>query len=163
MNVLILGVLFLGVALLLHLLIWRLRLPRNPIKALVCLFSSVIMLGIIFLASFKLCSFVQSLHIILLFFSFSIAYLIIYSAIEADSPSLVIVSHIFKSGKAGLSKSMLKELLGDNLLIEPRLRDLVNARLADFNGKTYKINNNGRFFILPLMLYRSFLGLRKGG
>lgn len=163
MKVLIWGAVFLVITFFLHLLIWRLRLPKNPIKTLLFLFSSVIGLGIFFLSTYSLCSFTQYLHIILLFLSVALAYLILYSAIEADSPSLLIVMHIAKAGKAGLPENALKEALGDNLLIEPRLKDLVCARLADFDGKIYKINHNGKFFMLPVRLFRAFLGLKKGG
>lgn len=163
MSVLIWGLILFAVAFFLHLVVWRLYLPRNPIKALVFLFSSVALLGIIFLFSRKIYSPAQYLHIVVLFFSFFIAYLLTYSAIEADSPSLVIVLRIYKAGKEGLPVNVIKESFKDDLLVEPRLKDLVDARLVDFNGVTYKINNKGVIFILPFMLYRNLLCLRKGG
>jgi len=103
------------------------------------------------------------LHIIVLFFSLFICYLLTYSAIDADSPSLVIVLRTSKAGKEGLPHNAIKESLGDDLLIEPRLKDLVEAHLVDFNGQIYKINQKGKIFISPFMLYRNLLGLGKGG
>lgn len=163
MSVLIWGVIFFAAAFFLHLVIWRLHLPTSPIKALVFIFSSVALLGLIFLFSRKLYSSSQYLHIIVLFSSLFICYLLTYSAIDADSPSLVIVLRISKAGKEGLPYNAIKGFLRDDLLIEPRLKDLAEARLVDFNGQIYKINQKGKIFIFPFMLYRNLLGLGKGG
>ncbi len=163
MSVLISGSLLFAIALSLHLAVWRLHYPRNPIKALIFLFGAVILLGIIFLFLYASYTSLQYLHIVLLFFSLFICYLITYSAIEANSPSLVIVSRIARAGKEGLPFERIKESLGNDLLIEPRLRDLVEARLVDLSGLTYKINEKGRLFVLPFVVFRNFLGLGKGG
>jgi hypothetical protein len=163
MSVLISGSLLFAIALLMHLAVWRLRYPRNPIKTLILLFGAVLLFGIIFLFLYASYTAIQYLHIVLLFFSLFVCYLITYSAIEADSPSLVIVSRIARAGKEGLPSESIKESLGDDLLIEPRLKDLVDARLVDLSGPAYKINEKGRLFVLPFVVFRNFLGLGKGG
>jgi hypothetical protein len=163
MNVLIAGSLLFVIALLLHLAVWRLRYPANPIKTLILLFGSVALLGIIFLSWYASYTAIQYMHIVLFFLSLFISYLITYSAIEADSPSLVIVLRIARCGKEGLPSESIKETLGNDLLIEPRLKDLLEAKLVDLSGLTYKINGKGRLFLLPFVIYRNFLGLGKGG
>lgn len=163
MNVIISGILLFTSALLLHLLVWRLHYPKNPIRILFLLFSSVILLGTIFLFFYASYTVFQCLHIVFLYFSLFICYLITYSAIEADSPSLLIVSRIAKTGKKGISSEQMKGFLGNDLLIELRLRDLVKARLVDLTGLTYKINGKGKLFIRPFVIFRDFLGLGKGG
>ncbi|MDD5692764.1 MAG: hypothetical protein PHP10_06290 [Candidatus Omnitrophica bacterium] len=139
------------------------RYPRNPIKTLVLLFGAMALAGIILLSLFASYTAAQYAHIALFFFSLSICYLITYSAIEADSPSLVIVLEVARRGKEGLAAGQLKESLGNDLLIEPRLKDLVESGLVDLKGPTYKINAKGRLFLVPFILYRNFLGLGKGG
>lgn len=163
MSVLISGVLLFAIALLLHLAVWRIRYPRNPIKVLVLLFGAVVLFGIIFMSLHASYTIAQYLHIILLFLSLFIFYLFTYAAIQADSPSLVIVLRISEAGKNGLPLESIKEFLGDDLLIEPRLKDLAEARLVDLDGSVYKINKKGRLFVLPFIIYRNFLGLGKGG
>jgi hypothetical protein len=163
MSVLISGSLLFVIALLLHLAVWRLRYPANPIKTLILLFGAVLLFGIIFLVLYASYTPFESLYVVMLFSSLFICYLFTYSAIEADSPSLVIVSRIAKCGKEGLPSASIKESLGDDLLIEPRLKDLVGARLADLTGSKYKINEKGRLFLLPFVVFRNFLGLGKGG
>lgn len=163
MSVLISGSLLFAIALLLHLVVWRLRYPGNPIKTLILLFGAVLLFGIIFLVLYTFYTVPQYLHIVLLFSSLFICYLLTYSAIEADSPSLVIVSRIALAGKEGLLFERIRESLGNDLLIEPRLKDLVESGLVDLSGSTYRINEKGRLFVLPFVVFRNFLGLGKGG
>lgn len=163
MNVLISGILLFASAFLLHLLVWRLRYPKNPIRILFLLFGLVILSGTFFLFFYASYTAFQCLYVVFLFSSLFICYLITYSAIEADSPSLVIMLRIAQAGKKGLPFQRMKESLGNDLLVQPRLRDLVDARLVDLNGPTYKINKKGKFFIRPFVVFRDFLGLSKGG
>lgn len=163
MSVLIWGSLLFGSALLLHLAVWRVHYPAKPIKALVLLFGTVMLSGVIWLLFYTSFSARQYLHIVLLFSSLFICYLITYSAIEADSPSLVIVAQIARAGKKGLSPEGITESLGNDLLILPRLKDLVDSGLVDLSGSLYKINEKGRLFVLPFVVFRNFLGLGKGG
>lgn len=163
MSVSIWAVTFFVIAFLLHLVIWRLRYPKNPVKALIFLFSAIILTGLIFMFNFAPAGFLYYLYIVLIFFSLFFCYLITYSAIEADSPSLVIVMSIFQSGREGLAYEKIKESLGNNLLVDPRLKDLVDAKLVDLAGSIYKINKKGLLFILPIVVYRNLLGLGKGG
>ena len=163
MNVLIPGILLFAVALLLHLVVWRLWRPRGPIKTLVLLFGAVALLGTIFLIFYSSYTILQHLQIVTLFFLLFACYLLTYSAIDADSPSLVIVSRILQAGKNGMVYESLKESLGDNLLVDPRLKDLVESRLVDLAGSIYKINGKGKLFAMSFIAYRNFLGLNKGG
>jgi hypothetical protein len=163
MSVLVSGVLLFAIALLLHLAAWRIHYPRNPIKVIILLFGSVALAGVVFLFFRASYTITQCLHILLLFFSLFTCYLLTYSAIQADSPSLVIVLKISEAGKNGLPQESLKGSLGDHLLIEPRLKELVEAHLVDLDGQIYKINKKGRLFVLPFVIYRNFLGLAKGG
>lgn len=160
MNILIYGLTLFGVAFLLHIAIWRIRKPANSIKSLVVLFILVLVAGSILLPIYELFSYV---YIWFLFLSFFAAYLLSYPAIEVDSPSLVIVMRIFESGKAGLSTKKIGELAKDNLLVEPRLKDLVDAGMVDLSSSMYRINRKGLIFILPFIFYRNILGLGKGG
>lgn len=163
MSVLIWAITLFVIAFLSHLLIWRFRRPRNPVRVLLLLFNIVILAGAVFLPRFVYLDLPQILHISVLFYSLFISYLLTYPAIEADSPSLVIVMRIYQAGKSGLSSEELEGAIGDELLVEPRIKDLVDAGLADFDGKIYRINSKGIIFVLPFVLYRDFLVLGKGG
>lgn len=172
MSVFIFGFLLFIVAFFIHVAIWRIKKPANTIKALVVFFNLVLVLGLILLRLFAYIypglsiipyRSIDYTYIALLFLSLFICYLLSYSAIEADSPSLVIAMRVFQSGKNGLHSGRMKELLGDDLLVGPRLKDLVDAKLVDLAGSVYKINKKGIFFIKPFVAFRKFLILGKGG
>ena len=160
MKILICGLALFGLAFLLHVLIWRIKKPANSIKSLVLLFILVLVVGSILSPVHEFSSYV---YIWVFFLSLFAAYLLSYPAIEVDSPSLVIVMRIFQSGKAGLNLEKLGQLSKNNLLVEPRLKDLVDAGLVDLSSSVYKINRKGRMFIFPFIFYRNILGLGKGG
>jgi len=160
MNILIYGFVFFGVAFLLHVAIWRIKKPANSIKILVLLFILVLIAGSILSSLYEFFSYV---YIWFLFISLFTAYLVSYPAIEVDSPSLVIIRCISESGKAGLNIEKLGDLLQNDLLVEPRLKDLVDAGLVDLSFSAYRINKKGVMFILPFIFYRNILNLGKGG
>lgn len=172
MSVLVCGLVLFTVAFLLHAAIWRLRKPANTIKVLVTLFNFVLAFGIIVLIflgyvypglSILPHKLVSYIYIAVFFFSLFICYLFSYPAIEVDSPSLVIIRLISQSGKSGLVCEKVKELVKDDFLVEPRLKDLVDAKLVDLAGSVYRINKQGMLFIKPFIAYRKLLGLGKGG
>ena len=173
MTVLVCGVVLFISAFFLHILIWRVSKPTNPIKTLILLFSFSLLFGIVLLMSFSnLCpdalwlpyGAIQYLYIVILFFSLFFSYLLTYPGIEADSPSLLIALKIAQTGKSGLPVEELKCLLGgDNILVLPRLKDLVDAGLVNLENGRYIINKKGALFILPFVAFRNFLGLGKGG
>jgi len=163
MNVSLWGISCFTFAFCVHWAIWRLRMPKVPIKTLVILFCVAGLLGFLFLFHFGSDTFPKLLHFVFLYFSMFLTYLLIYSAIEADSPSLVILLRIAEAGASGLPCQALKDSLTNDLLVLPRLEDLVAADLVDLRDSTYAINKKGRCFVWPFMLYRKFLGLGKGG
>lgn len=159
MSVLIYGFGLFGVAFLLHAALWRIKKPANTIKALVAIFCLVLAVGMVI----RQHEFINYIYIAVLFFSLFLVYLLTYPAIEADSPSLAIMLQIARAKNNGITAAQIKELLKDNLLVEPRLKDLVDAKMVELNGSVYKINRKGILFIQPFIVYRKFLQLGKGG
>jgi len=172
MSVLICGFALFSAAFLFHAVAWRVKKPANTVKALELIFCLVLTVGVIMLIQFGRIyphslmlphDFISYSYIVVLFFSLFLVYLLSYPAIEADSPSLAIVLHISRAEDNGITAEEIKELLKDNQLVEPRLRDLVDAKIVDLTGSVYRINKKGMFFIQPFIAYRKFLKLGKGG
>jgi len=163
MSILLWGIAFFAITFLIHLFIWRFRRPKNPVRALIFLFSCVISFGLIILYYLWAEDLFGVLYIAIFSCSVFISYLLTYSAIEADSPSLVVVLRIYNAGRSGMSFKDIESHLGDDLLVLPRVKDLVDAGLVDFDGNRYKINKKGTMFLYPFILYRNFLRLGKGG
>ena len=173
MKTLFWGTALFCVALLLHLVIWKVHIPQRQTKALLQIFFGTLIIGILTLwvilsliARFSLLSpknFPEYFHIFLFFTSLTLGYIITYSGVEADSPSLLMVMEIAKSAPDGFSKKKLFDMLSDDLLIKPRIRDLINVKMIYIDGDKYKLTVRGILFVRIFILYRKLLNLPKGG
>ncbi|MBF0472984.1 MAG: hypothetical protein HQK93_04535, partial [Nitrospirae bacterium] len=90
---------------------------------------------------------IELIHISLFVVSLTFAYIITYSAIEADSPSLVMIIAIADAGINGLSVERFHEMMSNDLLVVPRLNDILRDKLAykDENDK-YILTKKGKIF-----------------
>src|SRR3989338_10174988 len=114
MLVLLYSLLLFSFAFFLHVILWKIYLPKRQAKVLLQIFFGILIVGILFLINIS--SFVSEaenlvpqkipeyLHICLIFISLTLSYMITYSALEADSPTLVMVMTIEKAGQEGLDK-----------------------------------------------------------
>jgi hypothetical protein len=167
MNILFTGLSLLAIAFLFHLLIWKIYLPQKQTKTLLVIFFTTLGSGLGFIIynpdviTFE--SPWQYLHVAIFFISFTLSYIITYSAFEADSPSLVIVNLIHAAGKNGLPDDELKNYLTDDILVYPRIRDLYRDQLIfDDKGKIF-LTPKGKRFIRIFIFYRWLLNAKKGG
>ena len=163
MKILLSGAGLFSLSLCLHLVIWQIRLPKGQIKALLQLFFTVLVIGHIYLYLTSSASFIECLHSCLLFVSLSLAYLCTYSAIAADSPSLVMMTRIAETGSAGLDREKLFASLDDHSLIIPRIKDLHDAQMLSLSQGKYRLTTRGRLFVRIFINYRKALRLPKGG
>ena len=118
MNVLLYGSLLFMAAFVLHVVVWRIRLPKRQTKALLFIFFGVLACGSLLLFKYPGTIIILGLHppvavpeycrIWLYFVSLTLAYMITYSAIEADSPSLMIILKIAKPANRVWMKSCLR-------------------------------------------------------
>ena len=173
MKILIYGTIIFCLALSIHLVVWKIRIPKGQTKTLLKIFFGTLFVclivvwvaskTIINLNSLLLKQSSEYLHIFIYFTSIALAYIVTYSAVEVDSPSLVIVMNLAKSRKEGLDKEKLKQLINDDLLVKPRIRDLVDDKMANFNSGKYKLTARGLFLIRMFIFYRKLLNAGKGG
>jgi len=99
----------------------------------------------------------------LFFTSFTLAYIITYSALEVDSPSLLIVKFIADAGPAGLDQDVLSAKLSDELLILPRINDLILDKMAIWKGPKLQLTPKGKWFAKAMIAYRAILKAPPGG
>ena len=173
MPVLIWGVAISVLAFWLHVLIWRVRLPRKQTRALLGLFLGCLAAGLVALWMASRCGSLpflylpsgpaQYVHVALLVVSFTLGYIITYSALEADSPSLLMVMAITNAGPGGLDHDEFERTMSDDLLIRPRIRDLVrDGMIVSVDGR-YRLTPKGRRFVQVFVTFRGLLGAPKGG
>jgi hypothetical protein len=161
-------------AFLLHLAVWRIRLPERQTKTLLLIMFAVLGAGLLFLKVFGpgaavLCGWPvpvtagDYLHLALLNISLIFSYMITYSALEADSPSLVIALTVAAAGPAGIPEADLSGFVNDDRLVKPRIKDLLLDRMAYLENGKYYLTPKGRIFAVLFITYRSLLGRGKGG
>lgn len=173
MNILLSGIFLITAAFLLHLAVWRLRCPKFQTRALLWIFfgtcfSAAAILTLFILAGHPLPAYLPQnisdlFHTILFFSSFTLAYVITYSALEADSPSLVIVRLIAAAAEAGLEEKALRDKLSDRQLVVPRIKDLIRDELALWENGRLRLTPAGERFVGIFTFYRSLMKAKKGG
>ncbi|MFA5160859.1 MAG: hypothetical protein WC421_01310 [Elusimicrobiales bacterium] len=166
--ILLWAVMIFGSGLALHLIWWQIQIPKRQSKTLFILFFSVMAAGLAAgLAMPDGCELAlrgwQAARAGLCAASMALAYIITYSAVEADSPTLVIALAIRAAGGAGLSPEEIFAGFDDGRLIAPRLGDLVSDKLAVIENGRYRITRRGRLLAGIFTAYRALIGAGKGG
>jgi len=173
MTILLWGITLFFVAFFFQIIIWKIHIPERQTQALVILFFCILAIGLFFLAIISHLyrisnlpvprAYSDYLHIALFFTSLTLAYMITYSAIEVESPSLLMILKISDMGTQGLDRKDLEETMNDELLIIPRVRDLLTDRMAYLEGEQYKLTRKGKVAAKIFIFYRKILNAGKGG
>jgi hypothetical protein len=173
MKVLVFGFTIFCLAFMVHLIIWKIRLPKRQVKTMLLLFFATLLSSTLILsnapASFKFFNLTapdniwEYLHICLFFISLTLAYMITYSALEADSPSLVMVMAINNAEPEGLDKNKFGELMSDETLVMPRIRDVLTDKMAYMDGDRYRLTPKGAFMARMFILWRRLINAPEDG
>lgn len=155
-----------------HLAVWKIKLPRRQTKILLYILFGGLTAALVFSIlnpSFSLLGILvphgpaELLSTALYVTAFTLAYMITYSAIEADSPTLVMIKTIADAGEAGIRKEDFFKALNDDVLLEPRLRDLRTDHMAVFNNGIYSLTGKGRLFAAIFIKWHILLDREPGG
>lgn len=156
-----------------HILAWKIRLPRRQIKTLLTILFGGLAGSLAALSAappnFTFCGVpgprgpAELLHIALMVTALTLAYMITYTALEADSPSLVMSRRLLDAGARGVPQGEFETFLNDELLLLPRLRDLVKDEMAHVSEGRYRLTPKGELLAGIFIFQRRVLGLGKGG
>lgn len=96
--------------------------------------------------------------------AFTCAWVITYSAFEAESPTLVMADRLLRAGHDGVRKEDLAASMSDEVLLVPRVEDLVRDQMAtvDEQGR-YHLTPKGRLMLTIIYGYKKLLGASSGG
>ena len=165
MSVLFYGLFLIIVAFLTQVFIWKIHLPRNHTKVLLQIFFGTLIVGILIFLRFRTyiiffgisppATVYEYLQLTFLFLSLTMAYITTYSALEVDSPSLVMVMKIAKAGSNGLKKESFEHEMDDGILVVPRIRDLITGGMASIDEGRYRLTPKG------VLVSRIFIAYRK--
>lgn len=149
-----------------HVLLWRVWLPRPATGVLLGVFAGVGVAGLVVaLWSLALVSSLWQLAQISLFHAASSAtYLIIYTGIEETSPTLAVVCAVHRAGEQGCTLDQLKRVVQDGNFLGRRLELLQAGGLAAQEAGNWCLTDRGvRVARLVARASSVLLNLPKGG
>lgn len=161
-----------GLLWLFHALWFRVRPPRLRVQALLRLFAAgfvVLAIGWAWAAGHSAAGqlFIRRTSLpwtaAVLYVLLSLAYVIVYTAVEVDSPSALIALLVSERGDQGMTYADLRNVLTDDTLVLARLRDLVAAGSVSRDGTRYRLEPRGVMIARVFEAYRAVLGRGMGG
>lgn len=161
-----------SLAIVLHVLFWQIRVPRRQsVALLVILFGTFpIALGIAWsipdLSRFAPVGLWPTLHVFLFHTAFSLGYIVTYSALAEDSPTLSILVYVSNAGPAGRSEAELLRLVSNEMIVGPRFDGLVSGGIIEpvaTDATRFVLTAKGMRWAKFFAAFRSLYRLRKGG
>ncbi|TAN40603.1 MAG: hypothetical protein EPN25_07025 [Nitrospirae bacterium] len=167
-SVLLYGTLLFLVSLVLHVIIWRIRVPRHD--ALVLFFIFLGAPSVLFFAGHEIRNVIQAttlarietIYALLLHFALSCAYIASYPAAQAISPSLDILLVIASSEFGRLTEKEINAYYPDTELVSARINDLKRSVLIAQGHHGLTLTFPGRVVTFFFITYRRLLGLKAG-
>jgi hypothetical protein len=159
MHVLLTGISLLGSTFLVHLLLWRIRLPQSHTMALLGVFTfTPLILYLLVRPAWTW----ELLHIALFYTSCTLVYINLYSLIEEESPTLSIIARI-KTAPDGCTKEDLQKLFVDKNPLERRIGAMLSSGLLLRNNLSYTLTSKGQAIARIFTIAARIIGLKQGG
>lgn len=163
MSSILASVLLLVCAFLLHLSWWRVAVPTSQLKALLFVFFVAWCFAILgaWFSGWRFVSFADGhtvvgfLYFCLFYWAAALCYVITYSAMEGDSPTLSLTRHLHRKGVAGISHEEVEKFF--------RQRPFVGARVKALVADNIFIEESGGYRLSPgrYAFFRIILGYRR--
>lgn len=172
MTFLYLSVGALFIAWIVHLAIWRWRLPKAQLKALLIVFAVVwalaalsVLTGFVGAWSFAAGWFVGFLYFCLIYWSAAFCYMITYSAMEGDSPTLSLTRHLHRRGEEGVSHDEVEDFFRQRPFVGARVKALVTDNIFVEEEGGYRLSPGSYLFFRVILGYRRvvFGPIKSGG
>ena len=167
-SVLLFGLGLLMLSFLVQLVVWHVALPKRQTPELIVIFALVplVVLGSAW-ASGHLPSLSASdvASLVLLYVACSLAYFVLYSAIEMESPALAIVSYLARAGAAGRTGSDVFDRFGRDDAMRSRVALMEQGGWVYREADLLSLSPQGRFYAKLFDCASTIvgLGLTKGG
>ena len=148
MRLFLAGLLLLLLAFFVHIVAWRLRLPRRSIRALLGIFAAMPLVIVpIYFAIEPWPAFIDAsgaVRILLFYVSCALVYVVLYSAIESKSPSLAIVSYVASCGSAGCAEADFADHVVDDEGVSTRIAAMQAAHMIVVGDGQCTLTPKGR-------------------
>jgi hypothetical protein len=164
MNALLFGTGLAALAFFIHVVLWRVRVPRGEWRALVLVFTVIAVLAFsAVLISPRVARFGMSTPRLilagLLFGGFGIVYLILFSALESDSPTLTMLQLVWQQRRSGITEGELADRSAERAYAQMRLQQMLRDGLAEQVGSRILATRRGRRVTLIVLAYCRILGV----
>jgi hypothetical protein len=132
---------------------------------LLLIFLGVLAAGLVgsFTGILQRLTLIQAAHVALTQIAGALAYVCLYSAIEADSPTVAIVQFTAEAGARGRCRDEYLAIINDDLLLGSRFRAMIRDGFVREQSGSYQLTEKGvrmaRFFTLTSRL----LGMSRAG
>ena len=146
----------------LHIFIWRLYHPHRHALALLGVFFLPLAALIPLVGFLRALAGVELFAVALLHAALSCAYIQVYPASQAQSPSFKILLFVGKAMPAGLAELEIQAQFKPAELLEERIQDLIDAGLVREENGFLELTPSGRVMIFPFVVFRAALGLSAG-
>jgi MFS family permease len=153
-----------------HLVWWRVHLPRRQRSVLLALFIGGGLLlapaagWLAGLAGLGTLSWIQWLNVALGVVAFALAYVVTYSALEADSPTLSLLRFIEERGRSGATFEELTDFINRRPFVAARLGALIEEDMLVEEGGRYRLSQHPyTLFRLVLCHRETILGIKEQG
>jgi len=152
------------VSFILHVLWWRINMPHRSTIALLICFFGVLILAILYLCLFPSTfdySLIDISKMILLYTSCTFVYIIVYSAVEDQSPTLAIAYYLKKQSHAGgCDDNSLNNFLKADAAIRRRIFSMEKSGFIQKNHDHWFLTKKGKFFASIFDYSAKIFGLR---
>jgi hypothetical protein len=156
-----------------HLILWRLRLPQSQLKTLLVLFF-LTWCGAVgfawasdwnYFALGEGSAFVGFLYFSLLYWAAALCYVITYSAMEGDSPTLSLTRHLHRKRAEGVSHEEIEEFFRQRPFVGARVKALVTDSIFIEESGGYRLASGKYLFFRLILGYRKvvFGPVKAGG
>jgi len=173
MNTLACGLAWFAAALGAHVLRWRIARPAASGQALIRLMVATILIAaattwfagrvVPGAASLVPVDAGEAVRALTLALALASSWVMTYPAIEVESPTLVIVRAIAGRGPDGLEEAELRRVLDEDVMVRPRIRDLLDEGLAVRHGDRLVLTAKGVALARLFATWRNLLRLGMGG
>lgn len=149
---------------LIHIAIWRLLPDLRSLRILIWIFCIPILFFLVSNFYFKWVSAASALKIILIAIPSALGYVIAYSAIEIDSPTLFLFRYLLRNPD-GVERDRIMQILLSQSSIDRRIEMLVREAGFKSDPETLQLVGQPPKLFRLVWLYRAMVGRRgvKGG
>jgi len=131
-----------------HVIVWRVRLPRRQIETMLVIFALVPLAALLVAHGLRVPTprvfSPAALRFALLYVSCALVYICVYSAIEIPSPTLTIMSYLAGCRPAGATERQIADRLSRTDDLSTRLGAMRSGNLIAREGSRYRLTAKGR-------------------